>query len=256
PPLWYQGDCIGRGAFARVYLGLDLENWDLIAVKQVRHTLATSTTTCGWCACDLRDISHSTLRTEIGLLLSLSHPHIVRCFGYQVTAEQTSIFMEYVPGGSVASVLARLGPFPLAVAKDVTAQLLDALAYLHARGVVHRDVKAANVLLDINGTVKLSDFGESRRLRVLPLSSSAASAASSPPGSAVPPLHAASRPLTTTAPSVIGYDFGVDVWGVGCVLLEMMSAQRPWPSCSTEMQAFYQLGLGRVPPLPRTPQAD
>ncbi len=75
--------------------------------------------------------------------------------------------MEYVPGGSIASLLARFGPLKEAVIRQYTRAALSGLAYLHAAGIAHRDVKGANLLVDAGGNVKLADFGASKKIEDL-----------------------------------------------------------------------------------------
>lgn len=85
------------------------------------------------------------------------------------------IFQEWVPGGSVAHLLKRFGPFKLSIVKTYTRQILKGLAYLHENGIVHRDIKGGNVLVDDSGKCKLADFGASSRMalgRLSPKSSS------------------------------------------------------------------------------------
>lgn len=103
----------------------------------------------------------AALRTEIEVLSHLRHPHIVRYIGSERFSDVLSIFMELVPGGSLASCLRRFGPCAPPLVARFTRQLLSALEYLHGRGVVHRDVKCANLLLQTDGNAKLTDFGAS-----------------------------------------------------------------------------------------------
>ena len=75
-----------------------------------------------------------------------------------------TIFLEYVPGGSIKSLVERFGSLDEAVVRVYTRQLLLGLEYLHTNGIAHRDIKGANVLVADNGTVKLADFGASKRI--------------------------------------------------------------------------------------------
>ena len=80
------------------------------------------------------------------------------------TVDAIHIFLEYVPGGSIASLLAKFGPFQEPVIRRYTRQILKGLEYLHTRCIMHRDVKGANILVDRRGTVKLADFGASKKV--------------------------------------------------------------------------------------------
>ena len=95
---------------------------------------------------------------EVATLRSLHHPNIVRYLGTDRTNSFT-ILLEYVPGGSIASILALFGPLDEVVLRQYLWQVLQGLRYLHAEGIIHRDIKGANILVSDRGTVKLTDFG-------------------------------------------------------------------------------------------------
>ena len=105
--------------------------------------------------------SQAALEREILLTLGLRHSNIV-CYNgctLDTAARAFCIFMEYVPGGSIATLLRRFGVFNEAVARRYTTQILAGLHYLHAHRIVHRDIKGGNILVDNTGIVKLADFG-------------------------------------------------------------------------------------------------
>jgi mitogen-activated protein kinase kinase kinase len=72
--------------------------------------------------------------------------------------------LEYVPGGSVAALLRNYGAFEEPLVRNFVRQILEGLNYVHERGIVHRDIKGANVLVDNKGGIKISDFGISKKL--------------------------------------------------------------------------------------------
>jgi len=74
------------------------------------------------------------------------------------------IIMEYVPGGSVRHLLNKFGKLHEKTVQKYTKELLEGLTFLHSKGIVHRDIKCANLLVDNDGVIKLSDFGASKRL--------------------------------------------------------------------------------------------
>ncbi len=75
-----------------------------------------------------------------------------------------NIFLEYVPGGSVTALLRNYGAFEEPLVCNFVRQILEGLHYVHERGIVHRDIKGANVLVDNKGGIKISDFGISKKL--------------------------------------------------------------------------------------------
>lgn len=125
--------------------------------------------------------------------------------------------MEYVPGGSIGSCLLKHGKFDEEVTKSFTAQILGGLEYLHSKGILHRDLKADNILVETSGVCKISDFGISKRT-----DDDASGAHTAMQGT-----------IFWMAPEVIntkkkGYNSKIDIWSVGCVVLEMWAGHRPW----------------------------
>jgi mitogen-activated protein kinase kinase kinase len=114
------------------------------------------------------------------------------------------------------------------------------LAYLHGQGILHRDLKADNILLDLDGTCKISDFGISKKSDNI----YGNDAGNDMQGS-----------VFWMAPEVIrsrgtGYSAKVDIWSLGCVVLEMFAGRRPW-SRDEAVGAIYKLGtLQEAPPIP------
>ena len=138
------------GSNSKVYIGMNSKTAELFAVKQISDPANTGQ----WKA----------LEKEINLMKELSHPNIVRYLGTECSNKRLNIFLECVPGGSIASLLKVFGVFHEKVAWLYTRQILQGLKYLHDNGVIHRDIKGANILVDNHGTVKLADFGCSRRI--------------------------------------------------------------------------------------------
>ena len=95
----------------------------------------------------------------------LNHENIVQYKGTSFEENHLNIFLEYVPGGSISSLLAKFGGFSESVIKVYTRQILSGLEYLHRHHIIHRDIKGANILVDNNGIIKLADFGASKKLQ-------------------------------------------------------------------------------------------
>ena len=156
----------------------------------------------------------------MAILQRLDHPNIVRYLGTERTAEHLDIFLEFVPGGSLACLLAKFGAFHEGVIRMYTRQLLLGLHYLHQHRHMHRDIKGANILLDHHGTVKLADFGASKKIESLVTLHGEASA------------HYKSVKGTPfwMAPEVIrqeGHGRPADIWSIGCTVIEMATARPP-----------------------------
>jgi hypothetical protein len=141
---WKRGDQIlGQGAFGTVFLGLNVDTGEMLAVKQL----------------DTSDVSAkemASLEHEISMLRGLHHHNIVRYYGTERTPDTLSILLEYVPGGSIRTMLDRFGPLGEPVVRAYSRQLLLGLEYLHRAGIAHRDVKGGNVLINTDGRVKVS----------------------------------------------------------------------------------------------------
>jgi mitogen-activated protein kinase kinase kinase len=154
---WVKGALIGAGAFGQVYLGMDAETGVLMAVKQVELPKDNTPNA------ERKKAMLTALEHEIALLQELRHQNIVQYLHSALDEEYLNIFLEYVPGGSVTSLLQNYGAFEETLVKTFLRQILRGLEYLHAKDIIHRDIKGANILIDNKGTVKISDFGISKK---------------------------------------------------------------------------------------------
>ena len=144
---------LGKGAMGLVYDGHDASLNRRVAIK----TILT------------RDLDEATARDyekrfqrEVRAVARLNHPHIVQVYDFGTEGELAYIVMEYIEGKELKDHLAAKEPFDLGAIFRMMGELLDALEFAHQAGVIHRDVKPANVMLDAGRRVKLTDFGVAR----------------------------------------------------------------------------------------------
>ncbi|KAF2198764.1 hypothetical protein GQ43DRAFT_492882 [Delitschia confertaspora ATCC 74209] len=243
---WMKGQLIGKGTFGRVYLAMNITTGEVIAVKQVE----VNPKAAGSDKDKMKELVKS-LDQEIDTMQHLDHPNIVQYLGCERKEYSISIFLEYISGGSVGSCIRKHGKFDEPIVSSLTRQTLCGLSYLHREGILHRDLKADNILLDVDGTCKISDFGISKKSDNIY-------------GNDI--TNSMQGSVFWMAPEVIrsqgqGYSAKVDIWSLGCVVLEMFAGKRPW-SKEEAIGAIYKLGsLNQAPPIPEdvsrtiTPQA-
>ncbi|KPI36976.1 Serine/threonine-protein kinase STE11 [Cyphellophora attinorum] len=243
---WMKGDLIGEGSFGSVYLALHAVTGELMAVKQVELTNVTKGTED-----KKKNLMITALRQEIDLLQGLHHPHIVQYLGTSSDDEHLNIFLEYVPGGSIAGMLKQYNTFQEPLVRNFTRQILEGLSYLHSCNIIHRDIKGANILVDNRGAVKISDFGVSKKTSFAAANGTIASSASAPAGTRT----SLQGSVFWMAPEVVrqsGQSIKSDIWSVGCLIVEMFTGSRPFPSMTT-LQALFAVGSNsESPAIPET----
>ncbi|OSX80399.1 hypothetical protein BU14_0052s0015 [Porphyra umbilicalis] len=217
------GQVLGRGGYGTVYLARDGRTAELVAIKQFHNKGAS--------------VDRKALK-EQAIWQGLDHPNIVRYKGSFLNEYHTlSLVVEYVDGWSLAEHLAQFPAFPENLVADITRQVLCGLEYLHANGVTHRDLKPANVLVSQGGHVKICDFGVSTSVDVRTLTQGAHLYGT--PHYIAPEMVENRRPLTTS----------LDIWSLGCSVLELMTGRRPYHELSA-MQTLFRMVQDRHPPIP------
>ncbi|KDP23520.1 hypothetical protein JCGZ_23353 [Jatropha curcas] len=203
PTIRYRkGELIGCGAFGHVYMGMNLDSGELLAVKQV--LIAANGASRERAQAHIRE-----LEEEVKLLKNLSHPNIVRYLGTVREEESLNILLEFVPGGSISSLLGKFGPFPEA---------------------------GANILVDNKGCIKLADFGASKQVVELATLTGAKSMKGTP-------YWMAPEVILQT-----GHSFSADIWSVGCTVIEMATGKPPWSQQYQEVAALFYIGSTKSHP--------
>ncbi|CAN8106471.1 unnamed protein product [Discula destructiva] len=216
------GDCIGKGAFGSVYKAFNWGTGEAVAVKQIK----------------LGDLPKSELRmieAEIDLLKNLHHDNIVKYVGFVKSQDCLNIILEYCENGSLHSICKSYGKFPENLVGVYMTQVLQGLQYLHDQGVIHRDIKGANILTTKDGTVKLADFGVSTSTLAGP--DKEAQVVGTP---------------YWMAPEIIqlsGATSASDIWSVGCTVIELLQGRPPYHNLAA-MPALFAIVNDDHPPLP------
>ena len=154
-------------------------------------------------------------RTERKVLSVVNHPFIMKLHYAFQTPDKLYLVLDYCPGGELFFHLSRFRRFPERVARFYAAELLLAIGHLHKRGIIYRDLKPENVLLDADGNVKLGDMGLAK-IGIRDACEGATSMCGTP---------------EYMAPEVLqqhGHGFCVDYWGLGMLVYEMMTGLPPW----------------------------
>lgn len=227
---WKKGEMVGSGAFGDVFKVMHVDTGELAAMKAVRLASKEG-------GQRVRKVVESLMQ-EIALMQDLEHPNIVRYLGSEEKQDTLNIFMEYVSGGSIASMLQRFGKFPERVICNFTKQILQGLSYLHETRIIHRDLKGGNILVTPAGVVKLGDFGASKRLLDI-----------------CTVTDAGANTMTGTpywmAPEVIrgnmNYGRKADVWSVGICVIEMAAGKPPFADLGP-VTALFKIGSTDQPP--------
>ncbi|KEG10585.1 putative protein kinase [Trypanosoma grayi] len=262
PLRWQKGSPIGRGASSVVYAVIDVYTGRMYAMKVFRRANGSSTSRraspemcsgSSWqsearsrellssvdCPQELNDGTHGCIAEvdeslrELYFLTYLVHHRIVQCVGVQRIPEGVCIILEYVAGGTLRDLIRNFGAFDERVIRLYTLQVLQGMDYLQGRGVVHGDLKCANVLMSERGSLKITDFGTSRFVQTT--YASEINEGNRQWGLGSRSSHGAEKTLCGTpiymSPELIKSQestFASDVWALGCMVYEMAMGVPPW----------------------------
>ncbi len=200
------GKTLGQGGSATVFLAEDT----LLGVKRaVKLVIAPNE--------DAREALRRRLRVEARAMAQIGHPNILRVYDVLQEGQDDIVVMELAEGGSLSGWLEANGPMPAPLAISYLIQVLSALSAAHAAGIVHRDVKPQNILLDRSGTALLADFG-------IALITSADAVRTTRVGSAMGSLSYMPPEQRLDARSV---GVAADIYACGSTLYNLLTAQSP-----------------------------
>ncbi|KAG0652041.1 Serine threonine-kinase sepH [Hyphodiscus hymeniophilus] len=216
------GECLGKGAFGSVYKAFNWGTGAAVAVKQIKTG-------------NLPKSELRMIEAEIDLLKNLNHENIVKYLGFVKSKDSLNIVLEFCENGSLHSICKSYGKFPENLVGVYMAQILQGLQYLHDQGVIHRDIKGANILTTKEGKVKLADFGVS----------------TSTLAGADKEAQVVGTPYWM-APEIIqlsGATPASDIWSLGCTVIELLEGKPPYYKLAP-MPALFAIVNDDHPPLP------
>ena len=193
---------LGRGGMATVYLAHDIALDRKVAVKVMSQVLS------------LGD-GVERFKREAKTAASLSHPNIIPIYAVQHTERLLYFVMKYVDGRSLDSIIRELGPLPIPMIQAILGQAASAFGYAHRRGVVHRDIKPGNILIDDEGWAVITDFGIAKVAEAEQLTSTGLSVGTP---TYMSPEQVGALPVTGAS----------DQYSLGVVAYEMLTGKPPF----------------------------
>ncbi len=209
PPAILKQELLAVGGMGEVYKGVLADTGQTIVIKQLKSELIAA---------------HPELllrfKREADSLRQLNHPNIVKILATVADPKEPAILLEYVQGGSLRELLDRQGALPIPQLLTISLELADALTRAHHLNIIHRDLKPANILLDEDGSVRLTDFG----IAYLASQEQRLTQAGAIMGTA-----AYLSPEVCLGEEV---DARSDIWAFGVILVEMVTGQNPFAGAS------------------------
>ncbi len=194
---------LGKGGMGKVYKVLDKEVNEKIALKLLKPEIATDEKTI------------ERFRNELKFARKIGHPNVCRMYDLNREGDTHYITMELVSGEDLKSTITRIGQFPVGKAISIAKQVCDGLAEAHRLGVVHRDLKPQNIMLDKEGNARIMDFGIARSLKAKGLT-----------GAGV--MIGTPEYMSPEQVEVKDVDQRSDIYSLGVILYEMVTGRLPF----------------------------
>eukprot|EP01087_Luapelamoeba_hula_P017991 TRINITY_DN5733_c0_g1_i1.p1 TRINITY_DN5733_c0_g1~~TRINITY_DN5733_c0_g1_i1.p1 ORF type:complete len:693 (-),score=116.07 TRINITY_DN5733_c0_g1_i1:139-2217(-) len=215
---------VGKGAFGIVYKGFEFETGKYVAIKRLKKE-------------GIDEKALYNLKLEIELLKALDHPNIVKYLSLIDSDNHVNMILEFIDSGSLLQIIQKFGVLPENLAAVYTGQVLEGLQYLHAMDVIHRDIKASNILITSDGVIKLADFG----IATTGEHGATADNSSFAEGS---PFWMAPEVILLDPPST-----ACDIWSLGCTIIELVTGTPPYFDMPA-MSALFRIAQEGCPPIP------
>ena len=206
---------IARGGMATVYRCVDMRLGREVAAKVMHEQFVHD------------EVFRERFRREARAMAQLSHPNLVNVYDFSAAGDEVFLIMELITGGTLRELLAERGPMPPHAAAAVMRGMLTGLSVVHDKGMVHRDIKPDNVLIDASSLVKLSDFGLVRA------AADATQSTDQIVGTVayLSPEQVDGSPLTAAS----------DVYSAGIVLFELLTGHTPFTGETPLAHAYARL---------------
>ena len=219
-----KGELIGEGSFGKVYQYFNKETGKIYAVKELNLEILNK---------KINNVD-TVIKNEIDLLSKMNHVNIVKYYGSFVKGKNLNIVLEYCRGGSLLSLLKIFTSFDENIIRKYISQVLDGLEYLHTHNIIHRDIKCGNILIDKNGSCKLTDFGGAKIIK-----------------EEINVMTSMQGTPNWMAPEVIksgGATRFSDIWSIGCTIIEMFSGEPPYRDKNNPISILNCIAKNNEPP--------
>jgi len=227
---------LGMGGMGSVWLARDTSLDRHVAVKSVRASLGTDGTGgTGDSGGTGPSLGEQRAMREARLIARVNHAHAVAIYDVVTHEQQPWLVMEYVPSRNLSELVRERGPLEPARAAEIGAQVASALADAHRAGIVHRDVKPANVLMAEDGSAKITDFGIARGLDDVTLTATGAMWGT--------PAYFAPEVASGSAPTE-----KADVWSLGATLYFAVEGVPPYGTDGGALVVLGRIAHQPVPP--------